>query len=61
MGSSTQTQSIENYDFIIFRSEIRLMPMYLFRVSFLTTLNIYKAYFKSCQIRIKRSRVYFSL
>ena len=30
MGSSTQDQSIENYDFRIFRSEIQPMMMYLY-------------------------------
>ena len=42
---SIEAQSIENYDFQISRYEIWPKLMYLFRVSFLTTLDIYKAYF----------------
>ena len=38
--------SIENYENQFFRSNFRLMLMYLCKVSFLTTLNIYKAYFR---------------
>ena len=34
---------------------------YLFGVSFLTTLDIYKTYFKGCHIRIQRPRGLFSL
>ena len=44
-GKTRKAQSIENYDFIIFRSEIWPILMYLFRVSFLTNLDLYKAYF----------------
>jgi len=33
--------------------------MYLFRVFFLTTLDIYKAYFKSRHIRIQDLEIYF--
>ena len=41
-ASSTPAQSIENYNFIILsRSEIQPKLMYLFRISFLTTLDIY--------------------
>ena len=39
--SSTLAQSIELYEFRNSRSEFRLMLMYLFRISFLTTLDIY--------------------
>ena len=35
----------------IFRSDFRPMLMYLCRVSFLTTLDIYKAYFRGRHIR----------
>ena len=42
-----ETQSIENYNFQISKSEIRPKLIYLFKVSFLTTLDIYKTYFKS--------------
>ena len=45
MGSSTQARSIKNYEFRISRSKIRPMLMYLFRIYFLTILDIYKAYF----------------
>ena len=56
-ASSTPAQSIENYDFrILSRSEIQPKLMYLFRISFLTTLNIYKAYFKRYHTRIQRLR-----
>ena len=44
--SSTQAQSIKNYDFRISRFEIQPTLVYLFRVSFLITLDIYKAYFQ---------------
>ena len=39
--SSTLARSIELYEFRNSRSEFRLMLMYLFRISFLTTLDIY--------------------
>ena len=39
--------SIENYGNQFFRSDFWPMLMYLCKVSFLTTLDIYKAYFKS--------------
>ena len=42
IDGSTTTQSIENYDFQFFRFEIRPKLIYLFRVSFLITLDIYK-------------------
>ena len=35
------------------------MLYYLFRIYFLTTLDIYKTYFKSRHIQIQRPRVYF--
>ena len=43
--------SIKNYKNQFFRSDFQPMLMYLFRVSFLITLNIYKAYFKGRHIR----------
>ena len=61
IDSSTATRSIENYDFRISRSGILPRILYLFRVSFLTTLNIYKTYFKSHHTRIQRPRDLFSL
>ena len=45
---STQTISVENYEIRLFRSDYTHIPMYLCRVSFLTTLDIYKDYFKRC-------------
>ena len=43
--------SIENYEIIIFRSDSQPMLTCICRVSFLTTLDIYKTYFKICHIR----------
>ena len=43
--------SIENYEIQIFRSDFQPMLTYLYRISFLTTLDIYKAYFKGRHIR----------
>ena len=56
--SSTQARSIKNYDFKISRCEIQPMLSYLIRVSFLTTLVIYKTYFKSHRTRIQRLRTH---
>ena len=42
----TDTLSIENYEIQIFRSLFHAYPNYVFRFSFLTTLDIYKDYFK---------------
>ena len=53
--------SIENYDFQFSRSEIQPRLIFLFRISFLITLDIYKAYFKSRHIQIQRPRDLFSL
>ena len=44
--NSTQAVSVENYEIKIFRSDYTHIPMYLCRVSFLITLDIYKDYFK---------------
>ena len=57
---STVAQSIGNYDFKISRSEIWPSLAY-FGVSFLTTLDIYKAYFKGRHTRIQILRDLFSL
>ena len=38
--------SIENYKNQFFRSDFTHIHVYVFRLSFLTTLNIYKDYFK---------------
>ena len=45
--NSTQAVSIENYEIIFSRSDYTHILMYLCRVSFLTTLDIYKDYLKS--------------
>ena len=44
--SSTEAVSIENYEIQIFRSDFMHIHVYLYRVSFLITLDIYKDYFK---------------
>ena len=44
--SSTQAVSIETYEIRNSRYDFWPMPVYLYRVSFLTNLDIYKAYFK---------------
>ena len=48
-SSSTEAVSIENYEIQIFRSDFTHIRVYLCRVSFLTTLDIYKDYFKGDQ------------
>ena len=45
-NNSIEAVSIENYKIQIFRSDFTHIHVYLFRVSFLTTLDIYKDYFK---------------
>ena len=49
--NSSTAVSIENYEIQISRSDFRPMLMYLCRVSFLTTLDIYKSYFKGRHIK----------
>ena len=44
--SSTKVESLKIYKIRIFRSNFQLMLTCMCRVSFLTTLDIYKAYFK---------------
>ena len=56
--SLTQAQSIKNYNFRISRFKIQPMLYYFIRVSFLTTLVIYKAYFRSRYTRIQRPRIH---
>ena len=46
---STEIVSIENYEIQISKSVFMHIQMYLCRISFLTTLNINKDYFKSSQ------------
>ena len=48
-SSSTEAISIENYEIQIFRSNFRHIHVYLCKVYFLTTLDIYKDYFKGRQ------------
>ena len=54
-----EARSIKNYDFQFSRSKIRPKLMYLFKVSFLITLDIYKAYFKSHMDTETRSFIFF--
>jgi len=49
--SSAQVVFVENYEIRFFRSDYMHIHMYLYRVSFLTTLNIYKDYFKGRRTR----------
>ena len=44
--SSTQAVSVETYEIENFRYDFWPMLVYLYMVSFLTNLDIYKAYFK---------------
>ena len=46
---STETVSIENYEIQISKSVFMHIKVYLDRVPFLTTLDIYMDYFKSRQ------------
>ena len=46
---SIETISIENYEIQISRTVFTHIQVYLCRVSFLTTLDIYKNYFKGRQ------------
>ena len=48
-SSSTEAISIENYEIQIFRFDFTHIHVYLYRISFLTNLDIYKNYFKSRQ------------
>ena len=45
---STEAKSVEIYEIRISKSDFWLMLTCMCRVSFLTTLDIYKAYFKGC-------------
>ena len=47
--NSSTVVSIENYEIQIFRFVFHAYPRYLCKASFLTTLNIYKDYFKGHQ------------
>ena len=48
-SNSTEAISVENYEIQISRSDFTHIHMYLYSVSFLITLDIYKNYFKGCQ------------
>ena len=61
IDSSTEVRSIENYDFQFSKFEFQHRLLDLFRVSFFTTLDIYKAYFKRRHIPKQRPRNLFSL
>ena len=45
--------SIEIYENQFFRSDFTHIHVHVFRLSFLTTLKIYKDYFKGCHIGCK--------
>ena len=49
---STQTVFVKNYEIKLFKSDYTHIPMYLCRVSFLTTLDIYKDFFKGRHKRL---------
>ena len=49
--------SVEIYEIRISRSDFLPMLVYLYRVSFLTTLDIYKAYFRGRHIREYKENV----
>ena len=59
--NSTETISVETYEIRTSRSDFWPMLKYFYRVSFLTTLNIYKAYFKGCRACRKWPSSLFSL
>ena len=44
--NSTEAEYVKNYEIRIFRSDFMHIHEYLCRDSFLTTLDIYKDYFK---------------
>ena len=57
--SSTQVVYVKNYEIIFSRSDYMHIPMYLCRVSFLTTLVIYKDYFKGCHKVIQEKYMHY--
>ena len=52
-SNSTEAVSIKNYEIQISRFDFTHIHVYLCRVSFLTTLDIYKDYFKGRQMWYK--------
>ena len=59
--NSTQAVSVKNYEIRLFRSNCMQILVYLCRVSFLTTLDIYKDYFKGRHTCIEWPSALFSL
>ena len=63
IDSSTEARSIENYNLQFSSFEFQPRLMNLFRVSFLTTLEIYiyiyKAYFKTVTHGYRDQEIYF--
>ena len=45
-ASSIDTLSVEVYEIQFFKTDFNVIRVYRFEISFLTTLNIYKDYFK---------------
>ena len=52
-NNSIETVFIKNYEIHIFRSLFHAYPNSVFSFSFLTTLDIYKNYFKGRQVGCK--------
>ena len=59
--SSTEANSVKTYEIKIFRFDFQPKLVYLYRVSFLTTLDIYKAYFKKVVAHAESALVHYSL
>ena len=59
--SLTQAVSVETYEIRISRSDFWSMLVYLYRVPFLTTLDIYKTYFKKVIVHASSALVHYSL
>ena len=59
--SSTQAVSIKTYEIRNSKSDFQPMLVYLYKVSFLTTLGIYKNYFKGRRVCRKWPNSIFSL
>ena len=56
--SSTQAVFVENYKIRFSKYDYMHMLMYLCRVSFLTTIDIYKTYFKGHRIMHRLCKLY---
>ena len=57
-NEAQQILSIEVMGIQIFRSNFWPMLLYLCKVSFFTTLDLYKSYFIGCQTKEKKGRTY---